>query len=69
MVVIIYYHSSRAIQLSKNQVYHERTKHIYFKLHFVGFMKVMKVSTNHNHFDMITKVLLSSKLFHCLDFI
>jgi len=32
--VVIVYHNS-TIQLSKNQVYHERTKHIDVKLHFV----------------------------------
>jgi len=34
-IVIIYCDSSSAIQVSKNQVYHEITKHIDVKLHFV----------------------------------
>jgi len=54
--------NSSAIQLSKNQVYHERTKHIDVKLHFIreeitrGSVKVMKISTDQNPFDIITKV-------------
>jgi len=61
--------------LSKNQVFHERTKHIDVKQHFIreeilqGSTKVIKVSTDHNPSYMITKVLLGSKLFHCLDLI
>jgi len=63
------------IHLSKNQVYHERTKHVDVKLHFVretiveGVVLVKKVSTEHNLSDMITKVLPSSKFFYCLDLI
>lgn len=34
-VVIVYCDNNSTIQLSKNQVYHERTKHIDVKLHFV----------------------------------
>ena len=64
-----------AIHLSKNQVYHERTKHVDVKLHFVreiiveGVVFVKKVSTEHNPSDMITKVLPSNKFFYCLDLI
>ena len=73
-VVTIHYDNS-AIQLSKNQVYHERMKHIDVKLHFVreeiarGSVKVTKVSTNHNLSNMITKVLSDNKFFHCLNLI
>jgi len=59
---IVYYNSRSVIQLFKNQVYHERTKYIGVKLHFVredivrGPMKMMKVSTDYNDFDMILKI-------------
>ena len=67
--------SQSAIQLSKQQVYHERTKYIDFKLHFVreviarGSVLVEKISIDHNPSDMITKSLPSSKFFHCVNFI
>jgi len=57
-----------------NQVYHERTKHIDVKLHFVrkeivrGYVKVMKVSIDHN-ISMITKVMSDNKFFHLLNLI
>ena len=45
----------------KNQVYHEGTKHIDVNVHFSreeiaqGFVKMMKVLTNHNPSDMIVQ--------------
>lgn len=56
-------------------MYHERTKHVDIKLHFVreviaqGLVKVKKIPTEHNPSDMITKVLPGSKFYHCLDLI
>jgi len=73
--ITVHCDNQSAIHLSKNQVYHERTKHVDVKLHFVretiaeGAMLVKKVSTEHNPYDMITKVLPSSKFFYCLDLI
>jgi len=72
-VVIVFCDNNNTLQLSKKQVFHDRTKHIDVKLHFMreeitrGFMKVTKVSTNQNPFYMIMKVLSCSKFFHCLD--
>jgi len=73
--IIVYCDSNNAIQLPKNQVYQERTKHIDVKLHFVreeiiqGSVKGMKVSIDHNSSNMITKFLLGNKFCHCLDLI
>ena len=67
--------SQSAIHLSKNSAYHERTKHIDVRLHFVrgvierGEVQVLKVSTDHNAADMITKTLSSCKFFHCMQLI
>ena len=74
-VITVHYDSQSAIDLSKNFVHHERTKHIDIKLHFVrevigqGSVIVKKISTDHNPSDMITKALPRSKFFHCLDLI
>lgn len=64
--------SESEIHLSKNSAYHERTKHIDVRLHFIrgvierGKVKVLKVSADHNAADMITKSLPSCKFFHCM---
>ena len=74
-VITVYCDNQSAIHLSKNQVYHERTKHVDIKLHFIReiianrLVLVEKISTEHNPSDMITKVLPSSKFFYCLDLI
>ena len=53
--------SSSAIQLSKNPKYHERTKHIDVRMHFIrdeinkGVVNVVKVPSEVNPADMLTK--------------
>ena len=53
--------SQSAIYLTKDQMFHERTKHIDIKQHYVrdviaqGKLKVCKISTNDNPADMMTK--------------
>ena len=70
--VIIKCDSQSAIHLSKNQIFHERTKHIDVRLHFIkdiladGKVKVEKVSIKDNAADTITKSLPTSKFQHCL---
>ena len=67
--------SNSAIILAKHQVFHERSKHIDVKLHFVrdeianGRVKVKKVHTAENAADMLTKALPSSKFNNCLDLV
>ncbi|XP_042041496.1 secreted RxLR effector protein 161-like [Salvia splendens] len=52
--------SSSAICLSKHQTFHERSKHVDVRLHFIrdevnkGLVKVAKVSTKENATDMLT---------------
>lgn len=64
--------SQSGIHLAKNQVYHERTKHIDVKLHFVreiiakGEVSLEKISTDDNPADMLTKALPGTKFNHCL---
>ena len=64
-----------ATQLSKNQVFHERTKHVDIKLHFIRDIVaeetviVKKVPTEENPADMITKPLPSNKFKYCLELV
>ena len=68
--VIIYSDSQSAIHLCKNPVFHERSKHIQVKYHFIRDMisqevfKLEKIPTEFNPSDMGTKILpLSSSMF------
>ncbi|GKC83098.1 hypothetical protein Tco_1138815, partial [Tanacetum coccineum] len=62
-----------AIHLSHNHVFHERTKHINVPYHFIRevleakTVKVLKLGTEHNATDALTKVLPGPKLQHCLE--
>ncbi|CAA7038049.1 unnamed protein product [Microthlaspi erraticum] len=55
--------SQSAICLAKNNVFHERTKHVAVKYHFirdeteVGTVKIQKIPTERNPADMLTKVI------------
>ncbi|GJY42903.1 hypothetical protein Tco_0431116 [Tanacetum coccineum] len=61
-----------AIHLLRNHVFHERTKHINVRYHFIrevleaNTVKVLKVGTEHNVADALTKVVPGLKLQHCL---
>ncbi|KAH9717205.1 hypothetical protein KPL71_021739 [Citrus sinensis] len=70
--VEVYCDSQSAIHLSKNQTHHEITKHIDVKLHFVrlevskGIVKMLKVHTDQNPADMLTKAVPYTKFNFCL---
>ncbi|GJU06774.1 secreted RxLR effector protein 161-like protein [Tanacetum coccineum] len=62
--------SISAICLAKDQVYHDRTKHIDVCYHFIRTerrIKVKKIGTQDNHADVFTKPVPLSKFRHCLD--
>ena len=74
-VTIIYCDSQSAIHLIKNQMYHERTKHIDVKFHFIrdtiveGKVLIQKINTKKNSVDMFTKSLPVYKFKQCLNLI
>lgn len=64
----VFCNSQSAFHLSKNSVFHERTKRIDIRLHFVidiivneQLIKVKKISTNVNPADMLTKAIPAAK--------
>ena len=66
----VYCDSLSAIFLAKDQVHHERTKHIDVRYHFLRSeksIKVKNVGTADNPVDMFTKPVPQSKFQHCLD--
>lgn len=73
--VSIHCDSSSAIQLSRNPKYHERTKHIDVRMHFVreeissGVVDVVKIASEVNPVDMLTKPLPTVKFMNFLSLI
>ena len=73
--VPIYSDNQSAIHLTKNQGYHERTKHIDARLHFTREVvaskkvKVEKIHTDDNPADFITKPVTIVKFQKCMSLI
>ncbi|KAH1046704.1 hypothetical protein J1N35_037488 [Gossypium stocksii] len=71
----IFCDSQSAIFLTKDQMFHERTKHIDVRYHFVrdiiarGDIVVSKISTHENPVDTVTKLLPITKFEHWLDLV
>ncbi|KAH9765484.1 hypothetical protein KPL70_001889 [Citrus sinensis] len=71
--ITVHYDSQSAICLNKNQIHHEKTKHIDIKLHFVrlevskGVVKLVKIHTDDNVVDMLTKALPGAKFEFCVN--
>ncbi len=69
---IVFCNNQSAIHLTKNQMYHERTKHIDIRYHFIqdiisqGTIVVPKVSTHNNPGNMMIKGVPISKFRYCL---
>lgn len=67
--------SSSAIQLSKNAKYHERTKHVDVRMHFIRdeiireVINVVKIPSKVNLVDMLTKPLPTIKFRNSLNLI
>ena len=63
--------SQSAIMLAKNPVFHAKTKHIEVKFHFIRDMledkslHLVKVHTDDNPADLLTKGLPPERFAHC----
>ncbi|KAL3640704.1 hypothetical protein CASFOL_015672 [Castilleja foliolosa] len=74
-VITVYCDNQSALHLSKNPMFHERSKHIDVRLHFIRDVierkevHMEKVGTEDNPADMLTKVLPMSKFRYCLKLI
>ena len=72
---MVYCDSQSVIHLTKYQMYHERTKYIDVRYHFIreiisqGTVVVKKIGTSENPADMMTKPLTISKFKHNLNLI
>jgi hypothetical protein len=60
-LIVVHCDSQSTIYLAKNRMYHEKTRHINVKYHFIleiishGLVSVKKITTTKNHIDMLTK--------------
>ena len=69
--VAVHCDNSGALCLARHQMFHERSKHIDVRLHFIrdevesGRVKVIKIDTAHNPADMLTKPLSKDKFDYC----
>ncbi|GJV32729.1 retrovirus-related pol polyprotein from transposon TNT 1-94 [Tanacetum coccineum] len=72
-IVAVNCDNQSVIHLSRNHDFHERTKHINVRYHFIievleaKTVKVLKVGTEHNVADALTNVIPGLKLQHCLE--
>ncbi|WOH01606.1 hypothetical protein DCAR_0520990 [Daucus carota subsp. sativus] len=72
---IIHCDSQSAMDLSKNSMYHSRTKHINVRYHWLRDaveqqeFKLSKINTNENPADMLTKAVAREKIGLCRDII
>ena len=63
------------MHLGKNPTHHEKTKHIDIKLYFIrhkvlkGDVKMVKIHTDENHADILTKAVLVAKFKQSLDLV
>ena len=73
--ISVYCDNQGIVQLSKNKVFHERTKDIDIKLHSIrdviaeGSVAIKKASAEETPADMITKPLPSSKSNYYLELV
>ena len=75
MEYIVYCDSQSAIDLSKNSMYHARTKHIDVRYHWIRekveneSFHVKKIHTSENPVDMLTKMIPKDKFELCKELV
>ena len=73
--VTVYCDNQSVIYLVRNPMFHERSKHVDIKLHFIrevvssGAVKVDKIATKENPVDALTKSLPIAKFELCLNLV
>ncbi|XP_062100092.1 protein FAR1-RELATED SEQUENCE 11-like [Humulus lupulus] len=71
--ITVHCDNQSALHLMKNPMFHERSKHIDIKLHFIREVlanrevQVKKINTTNNLADMFTKGVTQDKFRHCLN--
>ncbi|XP_031272906.1 secreted RxLR effector protein 161-like [Pistacia vera] len=71
--VTIFSDNQSAVLLSKNPIYHERTKHVDVRFHFIRdlinkeLIELRKVPTEENPADMGTKIVTPAEFKHCMN--
>ena len=74
-VLTVHCDNKSAIHLTKNKMFHEKTKHIDVRMNFVkniltkGEIQVVKIHIEDNLVDMLTKSVTVAKFKHCLDLV
>ena len=74
-LTVVYCDSQSAIHLTKNKMFHERTKHTDVRMHFTrdviakGAIVLRKNLTMDHPLNMMTKFIPTIKFNHCLDLI
>ena len=69
---IVHFDSQSALGLSKNTMYHARTKHIDMRYHWIKeaieeqLFQIRKIHNDENTVDMMTKVIIKEKLARCI---
>ncbi|MCO5599310.1 hypothetical protein L7F22_053411 [Adiantum nelumboides] len=70
-IPVLHCDSQSAIQLARNPVFHAKTKHVDVRYHFIREvledkrLQLVKVHTNDNPVDLLTKSLSSERFTHC----
>jgi hypothetical protein len=71
-LIVVHCDNQGAIYPAKNRMYHEKTKHINVKYHFIleiishGLVSIKKITTAENHIDMLMKSISAVKFKHYL---
>ena len=71
----LYSGSQSTIDFANNPVYHDSTKHIHVRYHFIhkllkdSALSLKKIHTSQNPSDMLTKVVVVEKLKNCFAFV